>query len=104
MVEINEQYGLDLDINPTLDRCSGAKKNQIDDGESPSRLIVIGASRLVGGLAENSQNIINITKPGWTASEANIEELKLKLNKLSPSTKDFLILDPISNDTFCGTD
>jgi hypothetical protein len=77
------------------------------DGEPPSRLIVIGAShasRLVGGLAENSQNIVNITKPGWTASEANIEDLKNKLSKLSPCSNDFLILDPISNDTFCSTD
>jgi hypothetical protein len=107
MLEINEQYGLDLDINPTLDRCSGAKNNKSNDGEPQSRLIVISAShanRLVGGLAENSQNIVNITKPGWTASDENIDELKSKLSKVSPGVNDFIILDPISNDTFCGTD
>jgi hypothetical protein len=62
------------------------------------------AARLVGGLAENGMNTINLTKPGLIFDEAAVARLCQELKNLSAGPGDFLIIDPVSNSTFCGTD
>jgi hypothetical protein len=106
MTEIVENYAVDVDPYPSLERCSGDQAFA-DSASEASRLIVIGAShatRLVGGLAEYGQDVINLAKPGWSIDEDAVADISVKLKKLNPNDSDILIFDPVSNDTFCGTD
>jgi hypothetical protein len=106
MNEINETYAMGVDPEPDLDRCSGSRANITTEPDG-GRIIVIGAShanRILGGLEAMDLNTVNLTKPGWVADKKSVEELKAKLvaHKIGP--EDLIIIDPLSNDTFCGTD
>jgi hypothetical protein len=106
MLEINDLYALNVDISPNLDRCSGSntpENSQVSGG----RVFIIGAShaaRVAGGLAEFNLDIVNLTKPGWIADENSRNELRAKLGIHKAGPGDIIVIDPISNDTFCGTD
>jgi hypothetical protein len=106
MNKINDQYGLNLDPSPCLDRCSGSPLDSAPV-TGTGKLIIIGAShtsRIVGGLAVHSQHIVNLTKPGWIVDEEAISKLRKKLMQQKISPEDIIVIDPISNNTFCGTD
>jgi hypothetical protein len=81
------------------------KTSGTNSGEG--RIVIIGAShtgRMVGGLAECNQQTINLTKPGWIANDESIADLKQKLQKHNIGLDDIIILDPLSNSVFSGTD
>jgi hypothetical protein len=105
MTEIAEIYGIPIDKEPCLLRCSVDQTTGTNSGEG--RIIIIGAShtgRMVGGLAECNQQTINLTKPGWIANSDSIADLKQKLHQHSIGPEDIIILDPLSNSIFSGTD
>jgi hypothetical protein len=83
MTEIAEIYGIPIDKDPCLLRCSGDQKTSGTNSDE-GRIVIIGAShtgRMVGGLAECNQQTIYLTKPGWIVTDENI----LDLNPLVPS-------------------
>jgi hypothetical protein len=72
-----------------------------------TRIFTIGAShvtRIIGGLAECGIDVINLAKPGWTLSENTVTEIKLKLRNMNICQDNILLIDPLSNSVFCGTD
>jgi hypothetical protein len=104
--EISEGYAIDMSYVPVLDRCSG---DQVfcDTDPGNMRLIMIGAShttKLVGGLAELGFSVVNLAKPGWILDENTGAEISLKLRQLNVGQNDVIIIDPMSNGIFCGTD
>jgi hypothetical protein len=106
MQEISEESGIEVSSRPVLDRCSSDDVFTISDPDS-MKVFIAGAShaaRLVGGLAENGLNTINLTKPGLIFDETAVARLCQELKNLSAGPGDFLIIDPVSNSTFCGTD
>jgi hypothetical protein len=106
MSEITDTFAIKVDKNPVLDRCSGDVVFGGDDCVN-SRVFAVGGShiaRLVGSLAEAGLSVINLAKPGWTLSEVTAQEIKSKLKKYNAGTNDFILLDPLSNNAFCGTD
>jgi hypothetical protein len=106
MNEINDTYAMGVDSSPDLDRCSGSQiyaQAEADCG----RIIVIGAyhaSCILGGLEALDLNTVNPTKPGWVADKKSAEDLKLKISAHKIGPADLIIIDPLSNDMFCGTD
>jgi hypothetical protein len=105
MTEIAEIYGIPIEKEPCLLRCSGDQNTGITSGNG--RIVIIGAShtgRMVGGLAECNQQTINLTKPGWIANSDSIAELKQKLHQHNIGPDDIIVLDPLSNSIFSGTD
>jgi hypothetical protein len=58
----------------------------------------------VGTLAEAGVSVINLAKPGWTLTEVTAQEIKTKLKKFNAGANDYILLDPLSNNAFCGTD
>jgi hypothetical protein len=106
MQEISDETGIEVCKRPILDRCSSDTVfAEYDPGKM--RVIIAGAShaaRLVGGLAENGLQTVNLTKPGLTFDELTVSKLCTDLKNLKAGPEDFLILDPVSNSTFCGTD
>jgi hypothetical protein len=71
------------------------------------RIIVIGAShvfRLVGGLGSLGVDIVNLSRPGWQADKAATAELTEKLLKLNINADDVIIIDPLANSFFFGSD
>jgi hypothetical protein len=89
-----------------LSRCNGAPVFD-DETNGDARFFVIGAShavRLVGGLAEKGMNIINLAIPGWRFDDEAACEIGKKLQHYGAGKDDYLIVDPLSNSIFCGSD
>jgi hypothetical protein len=108
MTEIVDRHAIAVNTEPHLDRCSGDHvfSDDIDTSKNP-RLFAIGAShvtRIIGGLAECGLDIVNLAKPGWLLNETSAAEIKKKLLNLNFGSNDILLIDPLSNNTFCGTD
>jgi hypothetical protein len=103
--EVNKSFALNIDENPILDRCS-----ETNDGKQKSghgRVFAIGGShisRIVGGLVSLNCEIINLSWPGWVADLESIVECVNKLQSYKLSDQDTVLLDPLSNSVFCGTD
>jgi hypothetical protein len=102
MEEINDQYSLSLDTSPDLTRCS--------DSHAPAsgcRIFVIGAShmsRIAGSLAASGAEIVNLAVLGWVCSSKSVADIVGKLVNFRISNDDMLLIDPLSNSVFCGTD
>jgi hypothetical protein len=82
MQEIAENYAIEIDRRPVLNRCSGDTvfENDLCD----SLIFVIGAShstQLVGGLVENGLNIINLAKGGWKLTDESAIDISQKLKQ-----------------------
>jgi hypothetical protein len=60
--------------------------------------------RLVGGLAEMGFDTVNLAKSGWKINDKTVKEIVQKLKQYGAGKDDFIILDPLSNSIFCGTD
>jgi hypothetical protein len=106
MAEISDEFAIDVQLLPVLDRCSGDVVFE-DPETNGQRLFVIGAShatRLVGGLAESGLPVINLATPGWTLDNNSAAEIGRKLSNQNAGSGDILIIDPLSNSIFCGTD
>jgi hypothetical protein len=105
MTEIAETYAIEVNLSPNLSRCNGDPV--FDDSLNPeARIFVIGAShavRLVGGLAEKGHNIINLAKPGWKLESATAAEINQKLQQYAAGKDDLIVIDPLSNSVFCGS-
>jgi hypothetical protein len=106
MSEIGDKFAIPVDLSPNLDRCSSdtvfCKVNS-----NGSRVFAIGGShitRLVGSLAESGISVVNLASPGWKLSEHAALDLCLKLCNYNANSSDFILIDPVSNSIFCGTD
>jgi hypothetical protein len=108
MAEIHERHAIDVNKNPHLDRCRCDLVfcNNTGTGTG-SRIFAIGAShvvRLIGGLAECGIEVVNLAKPGWLLSDGSASEIRSKLRNMNITAADILLIDPLSNSVFCGTD
>jgi hypothetical protein len=103
MKEINENYALQLCEFPSMARCSETEELPVDTG----RIFAIGGShvkRMVGGLVNGNHEVINLSKSGWKADPAAVSEITAKLKTYNLCAADTVVIDPISNSVFCGTD
>jgi lysophospholipase L1-like esterase len=108
MLEIIERHAIQVNTNPYLECCSGDQvfSGTAGSGSGETRIFAIGAShvtRIIGGLAECGLNV-NLARPGWILNELTANDLKKKLASYNIGPADILLLDPVSNSTFCGTD
>jgi hypothetical protein len=86
-----------------LARCSGV----LSSSKSSGRVFAIGAyhmSKIVGGLVSNDIEVINLCKPGWVLNKDTIKECSNKLQSYGFCGEDTVIIDPLSNTIFCGSD
>jgi hypothetical protein len=103
--ELIEPFTMDLEPEPILKRCTG--NHDTEKNAHTGRIVIIGAShvfRLVGGLGSLRRDIVNLSRPGWQADKAATAELAEKLLKLNITAEDVIIIDPLSNTFFCGSD
>jgi hypothetical protein len=102
MDEINDVMGFDLDTYPDLTRIH---KSFV--GIRPAnRIIIIGAShtkRIAGSSAFKNHKVVDLSVPGWKPDTKNVEKLCAQLDQISLTASDTVVLDPLSNNAFCGT-
>jgi hypothetical protein len=106
MNEIGEKFAVPVDLQPNLDRCSGDTVF-CKESNNTSRVFEIGGShitRLVGPLAESGVSIVNLASPGWKLTDDSAQDLRLKLRNYNAHSADYILIDPLSNNVFCGTD
>jgi hypothetical protein len=106
MNEINEKFSVEVNGNPVLDRCSGDVVFS-NNNCNASRIIAIGGShvaRLACGLSESGIRVINLTKPGWILNEKSAADIKQRIRSHNITSNDIILIDPVSNNVFCGTD
>jgi hypothetical protein len=71
------------------------------------RTVFIGASNLgkiAKAAAENGHMVVDLTTGGWNPKSGKIEKLCETLEKLNLTEFDTVIIDPMSNSAFLGTD
>jgi len=100
--ELNDVYGLALDVNPDISR-----EPIPIAGNGQTRLICVGAShmaRLSGAAAAIGVDSIWVGLPGGIASRDSLADAARKLASLAPQETDTVMLDLFSNSAFMGTD
>jgi hypothetical protein len=106
MNEITEKFAIVTNPEPCLNRCSGDNVFS-ENFAGTGRIFAIGAShvtRLVGSLADTGTNVVNLAGPGWKLSEQSAVEIVEKLRKNHANQSDVLLIDPLSNSVYCGSD
>jgi len=73
---------------------------------SAGRTVFIGGSNLgkiAQAVTEDGHTVVNLTIAGWTPKSGNIEKLAEKLRNVSLKTNDRIIIEPMANCAFLGT-
>ena len=100
--ELNDVYGLTLDVTPDTSRNPSPSI-----GNGQARMIFVGAShmaRLSVVAAEANVEVALIGNPGWLATRDSLAEAARKLTELNPTDNDVVIIDLFSNNAYMGTD
>ena len=101
--ELNEKFCVNLDCHPSFDRNVPPPFTE----HSAGRTVFIGASnmgRIAKAAAENGHMVVDLTSKGWTPKPGKIEKLCEILEKLNLTETDTVIIDPMSNSAYLGTD
>ncbi len=67
-------------------------------------LELIPLGRIAKAAAENGHMVVNLTSSGWTPKPGKIEKLCQTLEKLNLTEIDTVVIDPMSNSAYLGTD
>ncbi len=103
LTELNEKFCVNLDSNPSFERSVPPPFTE----HNASRTVFIGASNLgkiAKAAAENGLMVVDLTSGGWTPKPGKIEKLCETLEKLKLTESDTVVIDPMSNSAFLGTD
>jgi len=103
LTELNEKFCVDLDPQPSFDRSVPPPFTAHNAG----RTVFIGASnmgRIAKAAAENGHMVVDLTSRGWTPKPDKIEKLCETLEKLNLTEFDTVVIDPMSNSAYLGTD
>ncbi len=60
--------------------------------------------RIAKAAAENGHMVVDLTSSGWTPKPGLIEKLCETLEKLNLTEFDTVVIDPMSNSAYVGTD
>jgi hypothetical protein len=103
VTEINNIFGFYLDAKPDLKR-----KHIVNVTVSgATRLIGIGGShmkRLLSGPGLKNHTVVDLAVPGWKPDHSSVVKLQSQLHTIGINPSDTIIIDPLSNSAFCGTD
>jgi hypothetical protein len=103
VTEINDIFGFYLDAKPDLKR-----KHIVNVTVSgATRLIGIGRShmkRLLSDPGLKNHTVVDLAVPGWKPDHSSIVKLQSQLHTIGINPSDTIIIDPLSNSAFCGTD
>jgi hypothetical protein len=97
--EICCEFGVKLNIEPTIERGMATQASTADGG----RTILIGASHMCR-TAEHLQDCVSLAQPGFKPTLENLREVEKKIRKICPVENDLVVLDLISNIAYMGTD
>jgi hypothetical protein len=103
LTELNEKFCVNLDCQPSFDRSVPPPFTAHNAG----RTVFIGASnmgRITKAAAENGHMVVDLTSSGWTPKPGKIEKLCETLEKLNLTEFDTVVIDPMSNSAYLGTD
>ena len=67
-------------------------------------LELIPLGRIAKAAAENGHMVVDLTSSGWTPKPGKIEKLCQTLEKLNLTEIDTVVIDPMSNSAYLGTD
>jgi hypothetical protein len=103
LTELNEKFCVNLDPQPSFDRSVPPPFTAHNAG----RTVFIGASnmgRIAKAAAKNGHMVVDLTSSGWTPKPGKIEKLCETLEKLNLTEFDTVVIDPLSNSAYLGTD
>jgi hypothetical protein len=101
--ELNEKFGVNLDCQPSFERNVPPPFTV----HSAGRTVFIGASnmgKIAKAAAENGHMVVDLTSGGWTPKTGKIEKVSETLEKLDLTGSDTVVIDPMSNSAYLGTD
>ncbi len=103
LTELNEKFCVNLDNNPSFERSVPPPFTE----HSAGRTVFIVASilgKIAKAAAEYGYMVVELTSGGWTPKPGKIKNLCETLEKLKLMESDTVVIDPMSNSAFLGTD
>jgi hypothetical protein len=103
LTELNEKFWVNLDCHPSFEHSVLPPFTAHNAG----RTVFIGASnmgKIAKAAAENGHMVVDLTSSGWTPKPGKIEKLCETLEKLNLTEIDTVVIDPMSNSAYLGTD
>ncbi len=97
---ISEQYGIGVNLNPSLERGLLTPVSDTVTG----RVIVVGASHMCRMIDSASLDFISLAHSGFKPTNDGIDNVVKKIEKLGVNASDTVVLDLISNVAYMGTD
>ena len=102
LLELNDVYGLKLDVNPDVTR---APSHNTENGQG--KMIFVGASHMAR-LSEAAQsagaNCRFVGALGWVASKDSLSEAARQIRSIAIAENDTVVVDLWSNSAIMGTD
>jgi hypothetical protein len=101
--ELNEKFCVNLDCHPSFERSVPPPFTVHSAGQT----VFIGASnmgKIAKAAAEDGHMVVDLTSSGWTPKPGKIEKLCETLEKLNLTKIDTVVIDPMSNSAYLGTD
>jgi len=102
LLELNDVYGLNLDISPDFNR-----NPNHNTGNGQGRVILVGGShmaRLAEALQLGGAETRFVGAPGWVATRAGLADAAAQIQNLKVTGEDSVVLDLWSNSAYMGTD
>jgi hypothetical protein len=103
LTELNEKFCVNLDCHPSFERSVSPPFTEHNAG----RTVFIGASnmgKIAKAAAENGHMIVDLNSSGWTPKPGKIEKLCEAPEKLNLTEIDTVVIDPMANSAYLGTD
>ncbi len=100
LVGVAGQYGVGINCNPSLER---GMVTPVSDNVT-GRIIVVGASHMCRMTESVSMNFISLAYPGFRPTKDGVENVVEKLENITVTENDTVVMDLISNVAFMGTD
>ncbi len=100
---VSMSFHTNLDCHPSFDR----SVPPLFTAHNAGRTVFIGASnmgRIAKAAAENGHIVVDLTSSGWTPKPGRIKKLCETLEKLNLTEFDTVVIDPMSNSAYVGTD
>jgi hypothetical protein len=100
---LSTQFGTRANPEDLLVREPAESVEGVKDTPTAPMLIVVGAShmkRVVPHIPDTDYNVVDLSQPGWTATDRNIKQITDDIVKLGDITGAVGILDLVSNTTF----
>jgi hypothetical protein len=103
LTELNEKFCVNLDCHPSFER-SVPPPFTVHSADRTVFIVAFNMGKIAKAATESGHMIVDLTSSGWTPKPGKIEKLCETLEKMNLTEIDTVVIDPMSNSAYLGTD